>query len=161
MHHLSFILIWIVVSEIKERIPEVKEVIKVNVFEDTFYLCELEIVWVSLSCFLLYESYLSGRCSIPAQIRDLTSDLSYSSASGQCKTAPVTQSRREQLSKRSHECVFYKIRGEGQAGKKGKRENMEENDKGGGRKGRQRAWSGFRQDNRAQSDIWALSLWEG
>ena len=55
-------------------------------------------VRVSLSHYylsLLSETCLSVQCSIPSQIRDLTFGPSYSSAAGQCETAPVTQLGKE------------------------------------------------------------------
>lgn len=110
----------------------------------------------------VYKSVFTRHCSIPSQIRDLTSDPSDSSASGQCKAAPVTQIGWKQLSKcwkALHECLCDgKISGGGLRWNKGKKKRGE-NDKG--REERWGAWSGFRQDNGSPSDIWAFSLREG
>lgn len=87
----------------------------------------------SSSVFVLSETRLSRQRSIPSQIRNLTSDPSYSSASGQCKAAHVTQIGREQLSKWwmvlhecVRECVWVKVVGEGYGGIKGEKKDKRE-----------------------------------
>lgn len=117
--------------------------------------------------FVLSEIFLSWWCSIPSQIRNPTSDPSYSSPSGQCKAAPVTQIGGEQLSKRYRGriwvcvcvCVLVKRSGGGLLWDKRKKKDKGQNDKG--REERWGAWSGFRQDNGSPSDIWALSARKG
>lgn len=77
------------------------------------------------SLLMLSETRLSRQWNIPSQIRDLTFDPPYSSAAGQGKAAPVTQTGRGQLNKwqwATHECSCgVKEVGEGFGGRKEKK----------------------------------------